>query len=134
MSNTEKLSKDEAIRRVIAEGSALDYVDVVDEVRKQFGIKVSTGLVEKVYLELKRRGTQLNVEPRLQMDIPSPSEPATAVIRSPAGSEKVESEGNESTSRNSHLLHALTFVKSVNGLSNAKAALAELEAIMGKDV
>jgi hypothetical protein len=114
MAGMTKISETDAIRQVIAEGGAMDYIDVVDAVRKKFGIKVSSALVEKVHAKLRKEAKN-EIQPRIRLEL-GQAEPAYA--------EKVEGAGGDDVA------HALRFVRSVNGLQNAKRALAELEAMM----
>lgn len=131
MTGTQKLSEVDAIRRVISAGGAMDYIDVVEAVRQKFGMTVSMGLVEKVYRELPNEA-RVKVEPRLTMNLTAPKASVDSGRRTPTDADKKDApdENSGSTSLTSHLAHALQFVKSVNGLGNAKAALKELESIM----
>ena len=45
---------EEAIREVFAEGRALEYCDVVREVRERYGLRAPEALVERLYLDWKR--------------------------------------------------------------------------------
>jgi hypothetical protein len=116
MVDVAKISESEAIRQIIAEGGVMDYVDVVEAVRKKFGIRVSSALVEKVHSQLQQeaRNQTPSVQPRIRLELGQPpKEPLPAPERS-----------------GDHLAQVLRFVKSVHGLQNAKRALAELEAVL----
>ena len=104
----------EAIRQVINEGGAMDYVDVVDRVREKFGLNVSSALVEQIHLEMRQQHKK-QTQPRIKLEV-VPSEPSEAGITEDGQSD--------------HLAHALRFVQSVRGMRNAKRALSELEDIM----
>ena len=117
MSNAAKPSETEAIRQVIAEGGMMDYIDVVAAVQKRFGMTVSSGLVERVHMQM-RQEAQENTSPRIKLEL--------GVAEATEAAEKQASQATPSD----HLAQALHFVKSVHGLQNAKRALAELEAML----
>jgi hypothetical protein len=58
-----KLTEEEAIRQVILEGTGGDFYDLAEVVKKRFGLLVSAGLIEEVYLKLQRE-----VSPPLSAD------------------------------------------------------------------
>ena len=119
MSDTKHLSEVEAIRQVIVEGGAMDYVDVVNVVRKKFGLNVSSALVEQVHVEMCQQQPKRDIQPRIRMEV-GVSDPTL---------ESAKRESVEATPKG-HLQLAANFVKSVGGLKNAVQALAELEVIM----
>ena len=120
MSDNSQISKNEAIRQVVAEGTAMDYVDVVDRVREKYGLTVSAVLVEKLHSQM-RKETENNMQPRINLELQANRDRTEKeVVGRPQADD---------------LVHALHYVKSVNGLKNAKRTLAELEVLMqdGKD-
>ena len=118
MSNIKQISENEAIRKVIAEGKAMDYIDVVEAVRKEYGLSVSSALVEKVHSQLRRQAKALT-KPRISLE-------AGTLEHEEKYAELQKTENPETD----HLALALRFVQSVKGLANAKKALAELESMM----
>lgn len=135
MSEAPELTEIEAITRVIAEGRAMDYVDVVDAVEKQFRIKTSSATVEKVHRDMMkaRADAKQKPKPRVNFELTSSltddpgSQPATSTV-SPAGEGPGELGRCEPSA--DALALALQFVKAVGGLKKAKRALQDLEAVL----
>ena len=133
MSDTTQISEIEAIRQVIEDGSAMDFVDVVSEVQKRFRLEVTSAQVEEVVHDLVtkkkpkvRPGSRVSVN--MTSNLPADDAAPTCV-------EQAKSTNSETPSAQlpmDELSHALHFVKSVHGLANAKRALAELESILSK--
>ena len=142
MSDTNQISETEAIRRVLKSGSMMDYIDVVNEVRNQFHLNVTAAQVEQLLHESANTTADVKPRTRVSMDMVAnfPDEVAqTAATQpplsqpplsqpSPGQTEQVQTE----LPPTADLSHALHFVKSVNGLTNAKRALAALESILEK--
>ncbi len=142
MANADKPTAVEAIGQIIAEGNAMDFVDVAEAVQKRFDLDVTASQVEQVVYDLVNKQnapeaaepqTPIRSAPRVGVEMMSTvtddtkQEPATdsvptePVVSQP-GTEPVDA-----------MTQALQFVKSVNGLENAKRALAALESVlMGK--
>ncbi len=59
---TIKLTEEEAIRHVIKEGISGDFCDLAEVVKKQFGLLVSTGLIEDVYRKIQREGSTTSTD------------------------------------------------------------------------
>ena len=93
---------EDAVRRVLADTVAADFCDIVREVNRRFGIRVSEGLVEQLYLENKK------VQSRAQEP---PSEPPKRVPAIDAHDEAL----------------ALRFVEVMGGFPQARAAIDGLE-------
>jgi hypothetical protein len=129
MTDATNLSETDAIRQVITEGGAMDYIDVVEAVRKKYGLNVSSGLVEQVHLQM-RQASKYDIQPRIKLELGRPRQPEDAARgQSVDVGGDVDIGGGESCPPD-HLALALRFVKSVHGLQNAHRALRELEAIL----
>lgn len=121
-----------AIWQVIQTTPALDYIDVVNAVRDQFRMEVTSAQVENVYHKIEegllqpptvRTSVSLTGSPRSDAQ-PSGLNRSAPELTLPAHSvpEPVEPQDD--------LAIALNFVKSLGGLANAKRALEELETIL----
>ncbi len=108
------ISDSAAIRHVIAQGDAMEYVDVVNTVRKQYGLIVSPVRVEEVHIQMQQE-IEANPQPQATLD---------------AGQTEPTATESTASTETTHLAHALHYVKSVGGLRNAKRVLAELEATL----
>jgi len=119
MADATKISEAEAIRQVIADGFASDFVDVVNEVQKRFRLQVTSSQVEQVYNDLvsKKKPPRLDARVEMQMTSKPPGEPQPEQLQ-------------PSKTSTDEVSHALQFVKSVGGIARAKRALAELETIL----
>ncbi|QDV84194.1 hypothetical protein [Planctomycetes bacterium TBK1r] len=127
MTQSSEQSEIDAIKRVIAEGGAMDYVDVVDAVEKRFRIKTSAATVEQVHHDLVNAADEVADQVGGADDHFSPSLGVSMTAKLP--SESAGATSAEGTS-NDHMTLAMQFVKSVGGLNRAKSALAELEAML----
>jgi len=131
MSDTKEISEAEAIRQVIAESGAVDFVDVVNAVHKRFRMSVTAAQVEEVYHELAKE-TQAEPKARTSVTLTSmmsdqpPSESQEPELTLPT--QPVPTHPSELPKDD--LGHALHFVKSVGGLAQAKRTLIELESIL----
>ena len=135
MANTEQVSEVEAIRQVIAEGNAMDFVDVAEAVQKRFRLDVTASKVEQVVYDMvnsqKPAGKDeqpppVRIAPRVGVEMMS----AVVDDASQKAAAEPAPEPTASTEPADEMAHALHFVKSVNGLANAKRALAELESVL----
>jgi len=126
MSETEPIPEVDAIRQVIAESGAMDYIDVVNAVFKRFRINVSATDVERVAHEMVSEKTMVKPRAQVSLDLSAnlPTRKPT-----PSGSNSNAPAGPDSDHPESDMDHALHFVKSVGGLARAKRLLSELEAI-----
>ncbi|PAY16282.1 hypothetical protein CKO51_27400 [Rhodopirellula sp. SM50] len=127
MTQSIEQSEIDAIKRVIAEGGAMDYVDVVDAVEKRFRIKTSAATVEQVHHDLVNAADEVAEQVGGADDQFSPSLGVSMTAKLP--SESGGAMPAEDTSAD-HMTLAMQFVKSVGGLNRAKSALAELEAML----
>jgi len=100
------LTETQAIQRVIEEGSAADFCDVVDVVKKRFGLRVGLGMVEEVYLAMKKEAADDSTRPHVQPAL----SPQSGVVNA----------------------KTLQFVKEMGGFEEARQAIAELETLMSK--
>jgi pyruvate dehydrogenase complex dehydrogenase (E1) component len=125
-----------AIRQVIAESGAVDFVDVVNAVRDRFRINVTAAQVEEVYHELAR---ETKPEPKARTSVTLTSmvseggnEDGTpeATVPTAATAPSAQAPTQESSQPTDDLGHALNYVKSVGGLANAKRTLLELESLL----
>lgn len=129
MAKATELSEVEAIKAVIAEGGAMDYIDVVDAVDKRFHIKTSSLKVEEVHRELVNSRTDLKESPKPKVTFAMASQLPSQRERERAVKEPGTAVGSGVASGDEVAL-ALQFVQSVGGLSKAKQALAALEAVL----
>ena len=127
MTQSSEQSEIEAIKRVIADGGAMDYVDVVDAVEKRFRIKTSAATVEQVHHDLVNAAEEAREQVGGADDQFSPSLGVSMTAHLP--SESAPQTPAEATTAD-HMTLAMQFVKSVGGLNRAKSALAELEAML----
>ncbi|MCA9136146.1 MAG: hypothetical protein KDB00_05290 [Planctomycetales bacterium] len=126
MSNETELSETDAIKLVIADGTAMDYIDVVDAVEKRFRIKTSSAVVEQVHHEMMKARTDAkeHLKPRMALEMASQI-PVRKEQQIPTSSPK-----STETPVTDPMALALQFVKSVGGMKHAKQALADLEAML----
>jgi hypothetical protein len=126
MTGSNEVNKEEAIRQVIAAGGSMDYVDVVNAVEKQFGIHVSSALVEQVHHQLSEQTRHETSKSRL--DISFSAAPFTSQMPSsePSRESPTRNQPGQAEASEEELAVALRFVKSVGGLSNARRLLDEL--------
>lgn len=131
MSDTTQLSGAEAIRQVIEGGSAMDYIDVVNEVQKRFCLEVTSAQVEEVFHGLAtKKKTEVRPGSRVSVEMASNLQTEDAAPTRAGQATSTNSETPSAHLPMDELTHALHFVKSVHGLVNAKRALAELESIL----
>ena len=127
MNHDAELSETDAIKLVIAEGTAMDYIDVVNEVEKRFRIKTSSAVVEQVHHDMVKSRTDAkeHLKPRLSLEMASqiPARTEKHAAAPASTSTPTADDGDPMTL-------ALHFVKSVGGMKQAKQALAELEAVL----
>ena len=97
----------EAIQTVILTTPLADYIDVVDEVEKQFGMKVSQREVEETYVAMKKHA---------RSEAASRSEPVSSPPQ--------KQQPNVDPLR---VGRALLFVEEMGGFAQARAALERLE-------
>ena len=129
MAKATELSETEAIKQVIADGVAMDYIDVVDAVERRFQVKTSSAKVEQVHHELADAIAETNSIPEPKMKIALASKlPSEDKPRKSSSNTPPASDGTGMTTEQMTL--ALQFVKSMGGLNSAKRALAELEATL----
>ena len=105
----------DAVRLAIAEGIAMDYVDLVDVVRQKYGLEVSAREVEIIHRQMQAETQEISL-PRPPPSVDVASVLATEQTRDPAGEDP--------------LSHALRFVSAVRGRENAKRALNDLETLL----
>ena len=125
----------DAIRQVIAEAGAVDYIDVVQAVRNKYRFDVTTAQVEEVYHQLDNETRQ---QPQARTSV---SITAMPIASKPESLSTNENEAPEITlphcadstpmpGPQDDLSKALCFVKSVGGLAAAKRALLDLESVL----
>ena len=124
MSHEQQLSVSDAIRQSIMENDVSDYADVIEIVRKKYGLAVSSADVERVYGQMMRE-SEAAKSPEITLELGSFS----GMDTQRSSKELPSTEGCTAD----HLGHAMQFVKSVGGFTNAKKALSELETTM-KDI
>lgn len=135
MSDTKEISAVEAIRQVIADTGALDYVDIVNAVHKRFRIGVTAAQVEQVYHDLTHETApkpQARTSVTLTSMMADPAPTAPAVAPSSPQQPHHPSSSNDSTpgAVGNEFGRAVDFVKSVGGLANAKRLLNDLESVL----
>ena len=129
MAKATELSETEAIKQVIADGVAMDYIDVVDAVERRFQLKTSSAKVEQVHREMANAIAEATPIPEPKMKIalasklPSQDKQRQAPSDTPPASDVAEMTTDQ-------MALTLQFVKSIGGLNSAKRALAELEATL----
>ena len=134
MSEATQLSANDAILQVLADGGAMDYVDVVDAVQKRYRQKVSSALVEQVHKEFLKKAKKKKKNKKSL-----PGSRMNIVLTSNLSDELESPQPAKQTSigqvdpKSDNLVHALQFVRTVGGLRNAKQALAELESVLHGD-
>ena len=121
----------EAIRQVIAQSGAVDFVDVVNAVRDRFRLSVTAAQVEQVYHELaaetkptpraRTSVTLTSLAPEFERSEPDHADPV-ASTQSPSA--------KPAESLEDAMVLAVQFVKSVGGIANAKLILNELESAL----
>ena len=123
-----------AIRQVIAESGAVDFVDVVNAVRDRFRINVTAAQVEEVYHELAR---ETKPEPKARTSVTLTSmvsegenEDSGTPAPTAATAPSAPAPAQQPSQPTDDLGHALHYVKSVGGLANAKRKLLELESLL----
>ena len=104
---SETPSKEEAIRTVILDGAAGDYVDIADLVKSRFRIDVSVALVEQVAIKLREEKSHGQVDSRTSSTSGPPSDTP-------------------------HDALALKFVEAVGGFQAARKAIDDLESSVKK--
>ena len=129
MSDTSQVTETDAIRQVIADTGALDYIDVVNEVRKRFRIEVTSAQVEQVYHDLDTE-TKPAPKSRTTVTMTSTTADEAAAKSEPEITLPTRDVPSEPDLPKDDLTLALNFVKSVGGLAKAKRALMELESVM----
>lgn len=135
MSDTTQISGTDAIRLVIEAGGALDFIDIVNKVQKRFRLDVTSAQVEQVLHDLATAEADEKPAARVSLAMTTirPDEAPATVAAQPSQIQSTQpSQCQPPQSQTDNLGHALHFVKSVNGLTNAKRALAELESILHK--
>ena len=125
MSDATQISGTEAIRRVIENGTAVDYIDVVHEVKKRFRLDVTSADVEQVFHDLATEKSRPSSRVSMAMTTERPEQSLQTDAALPKSTQPSQTTTED-------LEHALHFVQSVQGLTNAKRLLAELEAILLK--
>ena len=135
MSDATQISEAEAIRRVINSGSMMDYIDVVNEVRNQFHLNVTAAQVEQLIKDSDTTTANAKPRTRVSMDMVAhlPDEVAQTDATQPPLTQPSQVHPEQVQTElppTEDLSHAVHFVKSVNGLTNAKRALAALESIL----
>ena len=123
MTKATDVTEIEAIKKVIAEGGAMDYIDVVDAVEKRFRIKTSSATVEQVHHDMMNARTDSKQSPKPRVTFEMTSK---LPVEEPSG----QSTSVEPSKVDDDVALALQFVRSVGGISKAKRALEELETIM----
>lgn len=118
------ISEEDAIRRIVQEGSCADYVDIANVVRERFGFHVGAGRVETVVMAMKQ-------------ETPSPPVPwlknagikLTGNLSAGSESGPHPQPASETTPVDSAALRqdVLKFVESMGGFDAAREAIAELE-------
>ncbi len=128
MSDAAKVSEIDAIHQVIVDGGAMDYVDIVNAVKKRYQLTVSSALVEQVHHDLLTKQSEISHSEKTRVRPGSRvSLNMTSNLPEETGRQTKEPSKNQTAD---DLGHALDFVKSVGGLSNAKRLLGELESIL----
>ena len=125
MSEQTGVPENEAIRQIIAEGGAMDYVDVVDAVKKRFRVDTTAAQVEQIHQEMMRAQRTSHQSPpaSVKLELASKLPPETANAATGAS---LSGSGSE----DAHVAEALKFVNNVGGLSHARVALKRLEQLL----
>ncbi len=127
MADTKQISEVDAILQIISENGSMDYIDVVNAVKKRFRLDVSSAQVEQVVHDLLNRKTRVRPGARVSLEM---------TTKLPDDVERTDADKSGSTSilsaelSRDDLANALSFAKSVGGLAKAKRVLEELEAIL----
>ena len=108
----------------------MDYVDVVNEVHKRFRLEVTSAQVEQVFHDLVTAKTKVRPGSRVSVEMTSKFPVESSQTEATQPKSAVPSQTQPPQPSTDNLGHALHFVKSVHGLTNAKRALAELESIL----
>ena len=109
MTSPQQPTTTEAIQTVILGKGVTDYLEVVDEVKRRFGLAVSQRMVEETYTQMKKHAQTRQVAKASAL-------PESTLAA--AGSEK--------------LGLALKFVDQLGGLAQARQAIDQLEKVLGK--
>ena len=119
-----EISEEEAIRRIVHEGTCADYIDVATVVQQRFGLRVGCGKVEEVVQTMKRERPSQPVPWRHH---------AGSRLTNPLSDENKSDFTDHSTSSGvSDASHSarpevLKFVESMGGFDAARAAITDLE-------
>ena len=119
-----EIAEEEAIRRIVNEGTCADYVDVANVVQQRFGLHVGCGKVEEVVQTMKReRPSQPvpwrhNAGSRLTSTLTDENKPDVT--------DQSTSSGISDASRSARP-EVLKFVESMGGFDAARAAISDLE-------
>ena len=122
-------SEIEAIKQVIAEGGAMDYVDVVDAVERRFQVKTSAAKVEQVHRDMAR--ARMDSKPS---SIPRMKIGLTAKLPSDVERDAMNSGSMRNTQASDAPIDetaiALQFVRTMGGMNKARRALDDLETVL----
>lgn len=133
---SETAHKEQAIRQVILDGAAGDYVDIADRVKERFRIDVSVALVEQVAIAM-RNEKQQSVEPESvnlrggEIGLTASHVPSEQPATEQPVTEKAPSAAVSSTPGSQREM-TLQFVEAVGGFNAAHKALDELEGSLKK--
>lgn len=118
------ISEEEAIRKIVLEGTCADYVDIANAVRERFGFHVGAGRVEMVVMAMKQeppgppgsslKSAGIKLTGNLHHGTESGAHPQPESETSPVDSAALRQD-------------VLKFVESMGGFDAARAAIADLE-------
>lgn len=119
-----EILEEDAIRRIVHEGTCADYIDVANVVQQRFGLRVGCGRVEEIVQTMKRERPSQPVPwrhhagSRLTSHLPHESKPDFSNQNTaPMISDALRLQRAE----------VLKFVESMGGFDAARAAIADLE-------
>lgn len=119
-----EISEEEAIRRIVHEGTCADYIDVANVVQQRFGLHVGCGKVEEVVQAMKRERPGQPVPWRHHAGSRLTS--ALSDKNKPDLTDQSASSGIPEASRPARP-EVLKFVESMGGFAAARAAITDLE-------
>lgn len=118
------ISEEEAIRRIVHEGTCADYIDVATVVQQRFGLHVGCGKVEEVVQTMKRERPSQPVPWRHHAGSKLTS--TLSDENKPHFADQSTSSGISDASRAARP-EVLKFVESMGGFDAARAAITDLE-------
>ena len=119
-----EISEEDAIRRIVHEGTCADYVDIANVVRERFGLHVGAGRVEEVVMAMKQEspGPPVPWLKNAGIKLTGDLRPATE-----HGSHPQQASETTPVDATPSRQDVLKFVESMGGFDAARAAIADLE-------